>query len=257
MSHFYSKGGKNKVGLDKQLVSKHNHLEVCGTSCFAGTTWPCEKYWFLLILLLASSGFITVWVVLSQSWDDFHFLTVEDFQVDTSSVRKMSDLPRCGERGFGVQKKKKKNKCKGLEAGTWGWNKWLLEKLKEGQCGWRTVLEKSLERQAGAMRGQHRLTGCSWGKGCFWSPNGHLVTAELGAQRSGSHTGKEHWILSQRYVCPSPHFATEKHLTLGKFFSKKWLYWYNSYISYNSYNSVYNSVGFSMFSCATITTVNF
>ena len=70
----------------------------------------------------------------------------------------------------------------------------------------------------------HRLTGCSWGKGCFRSPSGHLVRTELGAQRSGSHTEKEHWILSQRYVCPSPHFATEKRVTLGKFFSKKRLY---------------------------------
>ena len=142
---FIQKVAKNKVGLGKQLVSKHNHLEVQGISCFASTTWPCEKYWFLLILLLASSGSITVWVVLSQSWDDFPLLTVEDFQVDTLSVRKMSDLPRCGERGFGVQKQEQVQR-------TWGRDlrpeQMTLGEVKRGSV-WLEDNSREILREAG------------------------------------------------------------------------------------------------------------
>lgn len=117
LSNFYSKGDKNKVGLVKQLIRGLRHP--------TGTLWSREKHRFLLILPPASSASITVWVVLSQPWDDFYFLTVEEFWTDTWLMRRShpcSDL--CG-RFLGSRY------LKDLEAETWGRNK--LDSLKRAR----------------------------------------------------------------------------------------------------------------------------
>lgn len=69
-------------GSGKLLIRKHNDLEEGGVSYFQGMAWPVRDTFSANL----AAGHICVYYSLSRTFSvvaDFHFLTVEEFWIDT------------------------------------------------------------------------------------------------------------------------------------------------------------------------------